>query len=78
MVAWTVCRREGLSGGVNASGLSSSNKDQLAGGASRLAVWETPDVIPRELIPGRTPAKMDFARIWQDERRFANGMAYLR
>src|SRR5215467_2405583 len=25
-----------------------------------LAIWETPDV-----IPGRTPAMMDFARIWQ-------------
>src|SRR5262249_39665486 len=25
-----------------------------------MAIWETPDV-----IPGRTPAMMDFARIWQ-------------
>jgi dihydrofolate reductase len=25
-----------------------------------MAVWETPDV-----IPGRTPAILDFARIWQ-------------
>jgi hypothetical protein len=25
-----------------------------------MAIWETPDV-----IPGRTPAMLDFARIWQ-------------
>jgi dihydrofolate reductase len=30
-----------------------------------MAVWETPDVIPPDVVPGRTPAIVDFARIWQ-------------
>jgi dihydrofolate reductase len=30
-----------------------------------MAIWETPDVIPPDVIPGRTPAMLDFARIWQ-------------
>jgi dihydrofolate reductase len=30
-----------------------------------MAVWETPDVIPPDAVPGRTPAIVDFARIWQ-------------
>src|SRR5205823_1347797 len=30
-----------------------------------MAIWETPDVIPPDVIPGGTPAMLDFARIWQ-------------
>jgi dihydrofolate reductase len=30
-----------------------------------MAVWETPDVIPPDVVPGGTPAMLDFARIWQ-------------
>ncbi len=30
-----------------------------------MAIWETPDVIPPDVIPGRRPAMLEFARIWQ-------------
>jgi dihydrofolate reductase len=30
-----------------------------------MAVWETPDVIPPDVVPGGTPAMLDFARTWQ-------------
>jgi dihydrofolate reductase len=30
-----------------------------------MAVWQTPDVIPPDIIPGGTPAMLDFARTWQ-------------
>ena len=30
-----------------------------------MAIWETPDVIPPDVIPGGTPAMLDFARTWQ-------------
>ena len=30
-----------------------------------MAVWETPDIIPPDVIPGGMPARQDFARIWQ-------------
>jgi len=30
-----------------------------------MAIWETPDVIPPDVIPGGTPARLDFARTWQ-------------
>jgi hypothetical protein len=30
-----------------------------------MAIGETPDVIPPDVIPGGTPAMLDFARTWQ-------------
>jgi dihydrofolate reductase len=30
-----------------------------------MAVWQTPDAIPPEVVPGGTPAMLDFARTWQ-------------
>jgi riboflavin biosynthesis pyrimidine reductase len=30
-----------------------------------MAIWETPDVIPPNVVPGGTPAMLDFARTWQ-------------
>ncbi len=30
-----------------------------------MAVWEMPEVIPPDVIPGGTPAMRDFARTWQ-------------
>jgi dihydrofolate reductase len=30
-----------------------------------MAIWETPDVIPPDVIPGGIPATLDFARTWQ-------------
>jgi hypothetical protein len=30
-----------------------------------MAIWQTPDVIPPDVIPGGTPAMLDFARTWQ-------------
>jgi dihydrofolate reductase len=30
-----------------------------------MAIWGTPDVIPPDVIPGGTPAMLDFARTWQ-------------
>ncbi len=30
-----------------------------------MALWQTPDVIPAEAVPGGRPAMLDFARTWQ-------------
>src|SRR5437764_5002563 len=30
-----------------------------------MAIWETPDVMPPDVVPGGTPAMLDFARTWQ-------------
>ena len=30
-----------------------------------MAVWQTPDAIPADIIPGGRPAMVDFARTWQ-------------
>ena len=30
-----------------------------------MAIWQTPDVIPPDVVPGGTPAMLDFARTWQ-------------
>jgi dihydrofolate reductase len=30
-----------------------------------MAVWQTPDVIPPDVVPGGTSAMLDFARTWQ-------------
>jgi dihydrofolate reductase len=30
-----------------------------------MAIWQMPDVIPPDVVPGGTPAMLDFARTWQ-------------
>ena len=33
-----------------------------------MAIWNTPDVIPPDVIPGGKPAMLDFAQVWQADK----------